>query len=190
MKKSYRFIAVLSSIIICVAAFSACGDNNNSNDSSISNSSAQSSSDESSEKKTSSDDESKNDESSEDSEKNENSEESSETTENSDSKDSSDKESSKAESSVNSEQNVSNASEAQKPSESSKSTGNKDFDEVFKDNKLDILLSNDMKRADTTEAMSETLAKYEKLWLAEAENANNILEAAGPIRQASSAYIT
>ena len=38
MKKSYRFIAVLSSLIICVAAFSACGDNNennNSNDSSI-----------------------------------------------------------------------------------------------------------------------------------------------------------
>ena len=177
MKKSYRFIAVLSSLIICVAAFSACGDDNNSNDSSISNSSAQSSSDESSEKKTSSDDESKNDESSEDSEKNESSEEGSETTENSDSKDSSDKESSKAESSVNSEQNVSNASEAQKPSESSKSTGNKDFDEVFKDNKLDILLSNDMKRADTTEAMSETLAKYEKLWLAEAENANNKLQA-------------
>lgn len=180
MKKSYRFIAVLSSLIICVAAFSACGDNNennNSNDSSISNSSAQSSSDESLEKKTSSDDESKNDESSEDSEKNESSEESSETTESSDSKDSSDKESSKAESSVNSEQNVSNASEAQKPSESSKSTGNKDFDEVFKDNKLDILLSNDMKRADTTEAMAETLAKYEKLWLAEAENANNKLQA-------------
>ena len=177
MKKSYRFIAVLSSLIICVAAFSACGADNNSNDSSISNSSAQSSSDESSEKKTSSDDESKNDESSEDSEKNENSEEGSETTENPDSKDSSDKESSKAESSVNSEQNDSNASEAQKPSESSKSTGNKDFDEVFKDNKLDILLSNDMKRADTTEAMSETLAKYEKLWLAEAENANNKLQA-------------
>lgn len=175
-EKSYRFIAVLSSLIICVAAFSACGADNNSNDSSISNSSAQSSSDESSEKKTSSDDESKNDESSEDSEKNENSEEGSETTENSDSKDSSDKESSKAESSVNSEQNASNASEAQKPSESSKSTGNKDFDEVFKDNKLDILLSNDMKRADTTEAMSETLAKYEKLWLAEAENANNKLQ--------------
>lgn len=59
MKKSYRFIAVLSSLIICVAAFSACGADNNSNDSSISNSSAQSSSDESSEKKTSSDDESK-----------------------------------------------------------------------------------------------------------------------------------
>lgn len=179
MKKSYRFIAVLSSLIICVAAFSACGDNNennNSNDSSISDSSAQSSSDESLEKKTSSDDESKNDESSEDSEKNESSEENSETTEGSDS-DSSAKEGSKAESSVNSEQNVSNASEAQKPSESSKSTGNKDFDEVFKDNKLDILLSNDMKRADTTEAMSETLAKYEKLWLAEAENANNKLQA-------------
>ena len=81
----------------------------------------------------------------------------------------------KAVSTVN--KNVSNASEAQKPSESSKSTGNKDFDEVFKDNKLDILLSNDMKRADTTEAMSETLAKYEKLWLAEAENANNKLQA-------------
>lgn len=179
MKKSYRFIAVLSSLIICVAAFSACGadnENNNSNDSSISNSSAQSSSDESLEKKTSSDDESKNDESSEDSEKNESSEENSETTEGSDS-DSSAKEGSKAESSVNSEQNVSNASEAQKPSESSKSTGNKDFDEVFKDNKLDSLLSNDMKRADTTEAMSETLAKYEKLWLAEAENANNKLQA-------------
>ena len=30
MKKSYRFIAVLSSLIICVAAFSACGDDNNS----------------------------------------------------------------------------------------------------------------------------------------------------------------
>ena len=55
MKKSYRFIAVLSSLIICVAAFSACGADNNSNDSSISNSSAQSSSDESSENKTSSD---------------------------------------------------------------------------------------------------------------------------------------
>lgn len=181
MKKSYRFIAVLSSLIICAAAFSACSggnnENNSSNDSSISNSSAQSSSDESSEKKTSSVDESKNDESSVDSETTESSEESSETTESSDSEESSAEESSKAESSVNSEQNSNNASEAQKPSESSKSTGNKDFDEVFKDNKLDILLSNDMKRADTTEAMTETLAKYEKLWLAEAENANNKLQA-------------
>lgn len=179
MKKSYRFISVLSSLIICSAAFSACSGGNNenssSNDSSISNSSAQSSSDESSEKKTSKVEESKNDESSLNSETTESSEESSETTESS--AESSAEESSEAESSVNSEQNSNNASEAQKPSESSKSTGNKDFDEVFKDNKLDILLANDMKRADTTDAMSETLAKYEKLWLAEAENANNKLQA-------------
>ena len=173
MKKSYRFIAVLSSLIICAAAFSACsggnGEGGSSNNSSISNSSAQSSSDEISEKKTSSADESKNDESSVSSET-QSEEESSETTESS-------KESSEAESSINSEQNSKNASEAQKPSESSKSTGNKDFDDAFKDNKLDISLSDDMKKADTTEAMTEPLAKYEKLWLAEAENANNKLQA-------------
>lgn len=166
MKKSYRFIAIISSLILCATAFSACKGGNDEN-SSNSTSSEPISSYESSEQKTSSIEESKIDESSTESETTSQEESSEETSE----------ESSDAESSIDNEQNSKNASNAQNPSESSSSTGNEDFDAVFKNNKLDIALEDEMKLAETTEAMVETMAKYEKLWIAEAENANNKLQA-------------
>lgn len=175
MKKNYRFIAVLSSLIICAATFTACsgGNDENSSNSSSDNTSATSSLSDNSENKASSDDEADDYESSVDSEI-QSAEEGSETTEGSDDVS---QEGSESEFSINNEQNSKNASDAQNPSESSKSTGNKDFDDVFKNNKLDVALENDRRLAETTEAMSETLTKYEKLWLAEAENANNKLQA-------------
>lgn len=172
MKKSCKFIAILSSLVICAASFSACGGNEDGGNNSNNSSSASSSSYNSSGEQVSDNDESKNTESNVSSET-QSEEESSETKENSDE---SSQESSDSESSIDKEQNSKNANDAQKPSESSSSTGNKDFDDVFKNNKLDVALENDMKKADTTESMSETLAKYEKLWLAEVENANNKLQ--------------
>lgn len=177
MKKSYRFIAVISSLIICAAAFSACsgGENENSSDASSAKSS---SSYDNSENQISNVDESKDSESKVDESSNgesdissetQSQEEDSETTEGSE-------ENSEPESSMDNEQNSNNASDAQNPSESSSSTGNEDFDNIFKNNKLDVALTEEMKLAETTEAMVETMTKYERLWLAEAENANSKLQ--------------
>lgn len=177
MKKSYRFIAVISSLIICAAAFSACSGETNENNSDASSTESNSSYD-SSENQTSNIGESKDNESKTDESSNSESDTSSETQsrdEDSETTESSD-ENSEPESSINNEQNSNNASDAQNPSESSSSTGNEDFDSIFKNNKLDLALTEEMKLAETTEAMVETMAKYERLWLAEAENANNKLQ--------------
>lgn len=173
MKKSYKFIAIMSSLIICAATFSACSGGNGEN-SDNSSSSAQNSSYDISENQVSSFNESNNE--SDISSETLGEEESSETT-NDESLEEISQESSEDESSIDNEQNSRNASDAQNPSESSNSTGNENFDAVFKNNKLDTALQNDLKLAETTDSMVETMTKYENLWIAEVENANSKLQA-------------
>lgn len=169
MKRNYKFIVILTALVLAVASFSACSgnDNNNKNDSAAPNSSYNNSTEQDS-----SIDESEITEESITSE-NQSSDESSETEESSEE---SLQETSEDESSIDEEQNSKNANDAQNPSESSSSTGNKDFDNVFKDNKLDIALDNEMKLAETTETMVNTMMKYEDLWITEIENANSKLQ--------------
>lgn len=169
MKRICKFVVILTALVLSVASISACsGNDNNKDDSAIPNSSYNSSIEQDS-----SIDESKITEESITSE-NQSSNESSETEENSEE---SSQETSEDESSIDKEQNSKNASDAQNPSESSSLTGNQDFDNKFKDNKLDIDYKNEMQYAISTEDMVNTISKYKDLWVAEAENANNKLQA-------------
>lgn len=167
MKRNYKFIAVLSALILGMASFSACSGNNDNN-----NSTSSKSSDNSAVQSLSGDESQTIDEST--ASESQNSGESSETEESSEE---ASEETSQDESSTDKEQSSKKSNEFQNPSESSTSTGNEDFDTVFKDNKLDVALNNDMKSAVSTEDMVNTMSKYKNLWVAEAENANNKLQA-------------
>lgn len=169
MKKNYKVIAILVSLLIGVTFFAGCGEDENdisSVNSDISNTNSNDSQGDEGDlsKSESSDITESNDESSDPDGDYDESQH-----------DLSYNESS-SEVSYDESQNAQNASEVQSASEQSRSSGNENFDSLFKDNKLDTDYIADSKNTDTTEAMVRNMISYKELWVKEAENANNQLQ--------------
>lgn len=170
MKKNFKAVAILVAMLVCAASFTGCGEEIEDYTSAVSDTTGSA---ESADVYNSN----INDPESPESETTDGGDESSDPDAGYDESlhDLSSEESSTDES-IDESQNIENASKAQTPSESSKTSGNDEFDEVFKDNKLDMDCEAAYMDADTTESMITTKIKYKDLWIKEAENANSQLQ--------------